>query len=94
MPERYNRQLQYNKYLLRKVLAVNIVLQVKWKKGRLRLGTVYDERYLYFKEAQDIIKSSNFVRSIFFDLIENLIIINRYLLSSLFSIAILENDYP
>ncbi len=94
MPEKYKRSIQYNKYLLRKVMPENIPPEIRWRKGKLGIGTIYNEGYLYSKEAQEIIKSSNFVRSILSDLNKDLITENKHLFRSLFSVAILDNKYP
>jgi len=94
MPEKFKRSFNFNKVLLRRAMPQNIPSEIRWRKGKLGIGTPYGEDYLFSQEAAEIVKSSNFVRSILSeDSIESSLIHNKHLFRGLYSLAVLDSQY-
>lgn len=95
MPEKFKNSFAFNKDILRKSMPSNIPDSIKFRKGKVGIGTPYGQEYLFSKEAKEIVLDSRFARSIVKkDFFNERILDNRYFFRSLFSIALLDSKYP
>jgi asparagine synthase (glutamine-hydrolysing) len=95
MPEKFKNSMAFNKDILRKSMPSNIPDSIKFRKGKVGIGTPYGQEYLFSKEAKEIVLDSRFARSIVKkDFFNERILDNRYFFRSLFSIALLDSKYP
>ena len=95
MPEKFKNSIAFNKDILRKSMPSNIPDSIKFRKGKVGIGTPYGLEYLFSPEAKEIVLDSSFVRSIVKkELFNDGLLNDRYLFRSLFSIAVLDSKYP
>ncbi|MDA9082169.1 asparagine synthase (glutamine-hydrolyzing) [Gammaproteobacteria bacterium] len=95
MPEKFKNSIAFNKDILRKSMPSNIPDSIKFRKGKVGIGTPYGQEYLFSPEAKEIVLDSSFVRSIVKkELLNDGIMNDKYLFRSLFSIAMLDSKYP
>ena len=95
MPEKFKNSIAFNKDILRKSMPSNIPDSIKFRKGKVGIGTPYGQEYLFSPEAKEIVLDSNFVRSIVKkELLNDTLVNDKYFFRSLFSIAMLDSKYP
>jgi asparagine synthase (glutamine-hydrolysing) len=94
MPEEFKIKNHFNKFLLRSLMPSNIPEEIRWRKGKIGIGTPFNYEYLSSEHALSLILDSSFIRSI----ISEKIITKDFksikqLTRPLFSIALLDHAY-
>ena len=84
----------FNKYLLRKSMPKNIPESIRWRRGKIGIGTPYSNNNIFSERSKEMVLDSSFVRSI----VSHKEILKDFSLSKalfrpLFSLALLESHY-
>ena len=84
----------FNKYLLRKSMPKNIPESIRWRRGKIGIGTPYSNNNIFSERSKEMVLDSSFVKSI----VPHKEILKDFNLSKalfrpLFSLALLESHY-
>jgi len=92
--ENLKLQKGFNKFLLRKSMPKSIPDSIRWRRGKIGIGTPYSNNNIFSQRSKEMVLDSSFVRSIAtHEVILKDFNLSKALFRPLFSLALLESHY-